>query len=182
MAEIILVTGGARSGKSDFALERAEQIAGERCFVATCEVRDQEMAERVEKHRQGRDEEFWATREEPLDIASIISGNEFGVYLIDCLTLWVSNTLADYERQGRECGEREIADEMQAVIEAARALTGTVIFVTNEVGMGIVPDNALARRYRDLVGLCNKMVAAAAGEVVLVSCGLPIHIKKERKD
>lgn len=177
MAEIVLVTGGARSGKSDYALDRAEQIDGRKCFVATCEVLDQEMAERVRKHRLDRDYSLWATIEETLAVASVISRNEYDVYLLDCLTLWVSNVMADYEQRGAVCGEEAIADEITSIIEKGLKLKGTVIIVSNEVGMGIVPDNALARRYRDLVGLCNRMVAAAAAEVVLVSCGIPLHIK-----
>lgn len=177
MAEIVLVTGGARSGKSDYALDRAEQIDGRKCFVATCEVLDQEMAERVRKHRLDRDVSLWATIEETLAVASVISRNEYDVYLLDCLTLWVSNVMADYEQRGAVCGEEAIADEITSIIEKGLKLKGTVIIVSNEVGMGIVPDNALARRYRDLVGLCNRMVAAAAAEVVLVSCGIPLHIK-----
>lgn len=177
MAEIVLVTGGARSGKSDYALDRAEQIDGRKCFIATCEVLDQEMAERVRKHRLDRDVSLWATIEETLAVASVISRNEYDVYLLDCLTLWVSNVMADYEQRGAVCGEEAIADEITSIIENGLKLKGTVIIVSNEVGMGIVPDNALARRYRDLVGLCNRMVAAAAAEVVLVSCGIPLHIK-----
>ncbi len=181
MADLVLVTGGARSGKSDYAMKRAEQIPGPRCFVATCEVRDREMAERVRKHRQQRDTAAWTTIEEPLDVAAVIERHDFEVYLVDCLTLWVSNVMAEYDRRGAVCGEDEIAVEMGAVIACAGETKGTVVVVSNEVGMGIVPDNELARRYRDLVGVCNKMVAAAAAEVVLVSCGLPLHIKQERK-
>lgn len=180
MAEVILVTGGARSGKSDYALKRAELVDGSKCFVATCEVLDKEMAERVRKHRLDRDQKIWTTQEEPLDVASVIGRSEFDVYLVDCLTLWVSNTMADYQQRDLVCGEDEIAAEVQTIIGNARNINGTIIIVSNEVGMGIVPDNKLARRYRDLTGLCNKLVAACATEVVLVSCGLPLHLKQER--
>lgn len=179
MAEIVLVTGGARSGKSDYALNRAEQIGGSKCFVATCEVLDQEMAERVRKHRQDRDGSLWTTVEETLAVASVIGRNKYDVYLIDCLTLWISNVMAEFEQRGAVCGEVAIAEEITSIIDNALELSGTVVVVSNEVGMGIVPDNALARKYRDLVGLCNRMVAAAAAEVVLVSCGIPLHIKKK---
>lgn len=179
MAQIILVIGGARSGKSDFALQRAEQIDGRKCFVATCEIRDQEMADRVRKHRAERDAHLWSTIEEPLDVVSVIGSNSHDVYLVDCLTLWVSNVMAAYEQRGELCDETAIAREIKSILDRSLNMKGTVVIVSNEVGMGIVPDNALARRYRDLVGLCNKLVAAAAGEVVLVSCGLPIHIKQD---
>jgi len=178
MAHIVLVTGGARSGKSDYALTRAEQIDGRRCFIATCEVLDEEMAERVGKHRRDRDSNLWTTVEEPRGVATLLEEGGYDTYLIDCLTLWVSNTMAEHASQEESCGEEQIAGEITSVIEAARKQDGTVVIVTNEVGMGIVPENALARKYRDLIGVCNRMIGAAAAEVVLVSCGIPLHIKK----
>jgi len=182
MADIILITGGARSGKSDFALKRAERLPGRKCFVATSEVFDKEMEARVEKHRLERDHAVWTTIEEPLLPAQQIGRNEFQVYLLDCMTLWISNLMAACEKRGEICGENEIRAEVTALIEQCRIIDGTVLCVTNEVGLGIVPDNPLARRYRDLVGRCNAMVAAAADEVVLVSCGLPIFLKKKTED
>ena len=178
MANIVLVTGGARSGKSAYALARAEEIEGRRCFVATCEVLDAEMAERVEKHCRERDSRLWETVEEPLAIASLVEGGDYDIYLIDCLTLWVNNVMAAFESRGESCGEEQIAGEITALIERAANLQGTVLIVSNEVGMGIVPGNALARKYRDLVGICNRLIGEAASEVVLVSCGIPLHIKQ----
>ncbi len=178
MGKIIMITGGARSGKSSFALQKAEELVGSRCFVATCQVLDQEMAERIEKHRQERSAHIWDTVEEALAIDEVLSGDSHQIYLVDCLTLWISNQLEACASQQIDCDESFIAAATAQVLAAVERIEATVIFVTNEVGSGIVPDNALARRYRDLVGLCNRLVAAAADEVVLVSCGLPMYLKK----
>lgn len=178
MGRIILITGGTRSGKSDFALRRGEELSGTHCFVATCPLLDEEMAERVEKHRRTRKENVWDTVEEALAINEVLARNEYDVYLVDCLTLWINNQLADSADTGKVCNEIFVADETRCLIETADRIDAAVIFVTNEVGMGIVPENQLARRYRDLVGLSNRLIATAAHEVALVSCGLPIYLKQ----
>ena len=178
MAKIILITGGARSGKSSFALQKAEEIEGRHCFVATCPVLDKEMAERIERHRKERSKQIWDTVEEPVCLDEVLSRASHDVYLVDCLTLWINNHLETCERENIDCTESFIGDATERLLTAIETVEATVIFVTNEVGLGIVPSNALARRYRDLVGLCNRLVAAAAAEVVLVSCGLPIFLKK----
>ena len=178
MGTIILVTGGTRSGKSDFALERADEFGGRRCFIATCPVTDKEMAARIEKHRRLREGTGWLTVEEPLAIAAVVERDEHDLYLIDCLTLWVSNQMLNCSAKGRECSEAFIESKTGTMIAAAAAARAAVVFVTGEVGLGIVPENELARRYRDLVGRCNRIVAAAADEAVLVSCGLPLYLKK----
>lgn len=177
MGRIILVTGGARSGKSDFALQHGEKLPGSHCFIATCPVVDDEMAARIEKHRQGRSARIWETVEEPLTIHEVLVENSHDVYLVDCLTLWISNLLEQCAAKKIDCNESFIGTATEQILRSIEVLDGTVIFVTNEVGMGIVPDNALARRYRDLVGRCNRLVAAAASEVILVSCGLPLYLK-----
>ena len=180
MGRIILVTGGARSGKSDFALQSGEQLSGSHCFIATCPVVDGEMAARIEKHRLERSAQIWETIEEPLNIDEVLAENSHDVYLVDCLTLWINNLLEQCAEKRIDCSESFIGGSTERILRAVDSIDGTVIFVTNEVGMGIVPDNVLARRYRDLVGRCNRLIAEAASEVVLVSCGLPIYLKKNK--
>ncbi len=178
MARVILVTGGSRSGKSAYALKLAEGLQGARAFIATAPITDSEMRERVRRHRQARRRRRWHTIEEPLDLAGAIRGaRRFDVVLADCLTLWVNNLLYQAEQSGREIGEDDIAEASRELLGACASHKGTVVFVTNEVGMGIVPDNALARRFRDMVGRCNQAVAAGADTVTLVACGLPLHLK-----
>jgi adenosylcobinamide kinase/adenosylcobinamide-phosphate guanylyltransferase len=181
MGRLILVTGGARSGKSTYALERAEEISQDRSFLATCPVLDGEMRQRIEKHRREREGRGWRCCEEEISIAARIAEiATVGVVLVDCLTLWINNLLFAAEEAGEVFAEAEIRSNVDSLLAAIGAYPGTVILVTNEVGMGIVPDNALARHYRDLVGTCNRLIAAAADEVVLVSCGLSLFLKKER--
>ncbi|MBE0582629.1 MAG: bifunctional adenosylcobinamide kinase/adenosylcobinamide-phosphate guanylyltransferase [Desulfofustis sp.] len=183
MAEIILVVGGSRSGKSDYAQRRGEAINGRRCFIATCTPLDQEMEERVTRHRDGRDPQRWITVEEPLRLAAIVELHPgYDVYLIDCLTLWISNLL--HHRPQATSGElealvMEVTDELLARLSVA---SGSAVLVSGEVGLGIVPENRLARLYRDLVGRCNQRVAARADEVVLVSCGLPLYLKPNKRE
>ena len=178
MADFTLVTGGARSGKSSFALELCEKMAGDRCFIATCPVTDGEMADRIEKHRQERLGRKWATIEEELDLTQTITDNTaYDIILVDCLTLWISNLLYHHEKNGDLLGEKRMAMLAEQLADASKASPAKVCFVTNEVGLGIVPDNALARKYRDLVGRCNRILAARASEVFLVSCGLPLKLK-----
>jgi adenosylcobinamide kinase/adenosylcobinamide-phosphate guanylyltransferase len=178
MGTLIVVVGGTRSGKSEFAMRRAGELEGSRCFVATCPITDKEMSERIDKHRRERDNGIWSTIEEPLEIERIIRQDVYDIYLIDCLTLWVSNQMMHCDSSGTLCDEGYIEFEMRTLLEVISTIKATVIFVTGEVGLGIVPENRLARRYRDLVGICNRLAAQAAREVVLVSCGLPIHLKK----
>jgi adenosylcobinamide kinase/adenosylcobinamide-phosphate guanylyltransferase len=179
MAKLILVTGGSRSGKSSYALELGESSGTRRLFIATCPNLDEEMANRVYKHQQERTGRDWQTVEEQLDLATAIERNmtKFDVMLIDCLTLWVNNLMFDKESDSRLLQEQNIVHYCQNWLTKSNSFPGTIICVTNEVGMGIVPDNPLARKYRDLVGACNQAVAAAADQVILVSCGLPLVLK-----
>jgi len=178
VGRLILVTGGARSGKSDYALQRAQELPGPRCFIATCPVVDSEMAERIARHREERAGTEWQTVEEQTDIATVLQERkDCGVCLIDCLTLWVNNLLYHAEQSKKIFLDTEMRRQCAFLLRAAQEHPGTVICVTNEVGMGIVPDNPAARLYRDLVGRCNRMAAAAADEVILVSCGIPLQLK-----
>lgn len=178
MAEIILVTGGSRSGKSDFARNLAESVPGVKAFVATCPEVDEETKIRIQRHQAERDPTIWTTVEEPLRLAETCASlTDHPVILVDCLTLWMSNLMFDAERRREELREEEVGRIVDEVTDACRSLSGRVIFVTNEVGWGIVPENAYARRFRDLAGRCNRRFADAADAVVLVVCGYPVFVK-----
>jgi adenosylcobinamide kinase/adenosylcobinamide-phosphate guanylyltransferase len=178
MGRLILVTGGARSGKSDYALKLAQSLPAPRCFIATCPVVDSEMDERISRHREEREGTEWQTIEEQTDIAAILRAHvDYSVCLIDCLTLWVNNLMYHGEQSGKLFTDTEMRRQSDILTKAASIYQGTVICVTNEVGLGIVPDNPAARAYRDLVGRCNRIIAAAASEVYLVSCGIPLRLK-----
>lgn len=184
MAKIILITGGARSGKSSYALERAESLSSKRLFVATCPKIDAEMSERVRRHQEERRGRGWVTLEKETRLADVfIQQTEgFEVVLIDCITLWVNNILFADAGHGQTVDDQHIGALCREWLNATHRFAGTVICVTNEVGLGIVPDNALARRYRDLVGTCNQTIGKQADEVILVSCGIPLTIKESKDD
>ncbi len=175
---MILVTGGARSGKSSYALERCGSLCGKKCFVATCPVIDPEMDDRIKRHKLEREGLGWNSIEEETALADIFATlGDHDVVLIDCLTLWVNNLMYQAELSSKTFGEDEIEFETEKLVTSITSFPGTVCLVTNEVGMGIVPDNALARKYRDLVGSCNRLLAKKADEVILVSCGIPLPLK-----
>ncbi len=180
MAEIIFVTGGSRSGKSAWAQHRAEEIPGPRLYVATCPVIDSEMEERVSKHREARRGGGWETIEETVDLAGVILRNGDGkTVLVDCLTLWINNLMYERETQGEILKEEDIVAYCRDVVAACKKITGTVFFVTNEVGMGIIPDNATARRFRDIAGRCNQEMAKAADRGTMLISGIPLQIKEK---
>lgn len=169
---ILLITGGARSGKSAYAEARALALAASMsarpCYIATAEVHDAEMAARIAAHRERRGG-GWLELEEPMELARVLDGTDgAGPRLVDCVTLWLTNLLL---------AGRDWRAEAAALVEALPAQRSPVIFVTNEVGMGIVPDNALARAFRDAAGTVNQALAAAADEVQLVVSGLPMKVK-----
>jgi adenosylcobinamide kinase/adenosylcobinamide-phosphate guanylyltransferase len=170
MGRITFITGGARSGKTAYALKRAMEHAAPRLYVATAEALDDEMRERIERHRKDREAMGFSTLEEPLDISAALKGldRQYGAVLLDCLTLWLSNLMA----KGLDAQE-----EGQKLLEALKGLAAPVYVVTNEVGLGIVPDNGLARAFRDNAGRLNAMMAAEAGEAWLMVSGLPVKIK-----
>ena len=145
-------------------------FAGRKAYIATAEPLDEEMKERIRKHRTQRGED-WETFEEPVDMARVLNkiGDGYSAAVIDCLTLWLSNLLL-----GREDTDREIGSFLSALREGEHP---PFFVVSNEVGMGIVPDNALSRRFRDLAGRLNQEVAAIADEVYLVTAGIPLRIK-----
>ncbi len=177
MADIIVVTGGARSGKSAYAQRRAEAMAPDRLYIATCPVTDPEMAARIRRHKDDRGP-GWRTVEETVALEqALVRADDCGVVLIDCLTLWVNNLLF-VSAEERRLDEERISELGIELCVAAAAAAVPVIMVTNEVGWSIVPENPLARRYRDLVGRLNQAVAAAAAEVVLVVAGQSVQIKK----
>lgn len=167
-AKLILITGGARAGKSAFAQEWAHALGdGKVSFIATAQALDEEMSQRIEQH-QGDRPAIWETLEEPLEVPYALSLAQGGVVLLDCLTLWVSNLMH---------AGREVLPELENLL-AIRAETQKVLLVvTNEVGMGIVPDNALARAYRDLLGAANRRLAEEADVVYLLVSGIPVKIK-----
>lgn len=178
MAKIVLVTGGCRSGKSRFAQEMAEAAGQKRLYIATAPVLDDEMVERVQRHRQERASRNWVTCEETLDLVKVLEQHTaFDAVLCDCLTLWVNNLMYDAEQNKQAFGEDDMARLTQALLRVARCHAGTLVFVTNEIGSGIVPADALSRRFRDLAGRCNQVIAAAAEEVFVLISGVPLKIK-----
>jgi adenosylcobinamide kinase/adenosylcobinamide-phosphate guanylyltransferase len=178
MAEIVLITGGGRSGKSTYAQKLAEALPGPRAYVATCPVIDAEMAERARKHQGARSGADWETFEETVDLPAVLRrAAGYRVILVDCLTLWANNLLYEARKRGEVLTEEAMASRCRELIDACGAFPGTVIFVTNELGMGIIPENETARQFRDLAGRCNQMMAAAAGTVTLVVSGLPLALK-----
>jgi len=178
--KIVLVTGGARSGKSTFAERYTAQLGKQIAYIATAQIYDDEMKTRVELHRSRRPAD-WATYEAPYDSDVTLAriAPEVDAVLFDCLTLYTSNLLLAPDAPATPEERLElIRSKITLLIKAVQSGRATVVFVTNEVGMGIVPDNALAREYRDVAGLVNQQVAAAADEVYLVVSGLAVEIKK----
>lgn len=165
---IILITGGARSGKSTRAEARALGPAGRPIYIATAEARDEEMRERIERHRARRGAQ-WLEREVPLELVpALIETDGMGARLVDCLTLWLSNLML---------AGRDWSREAAGLAEALPQQKSPVVLVTNEVGLGIVPDNALARQFRDAAGILNQTIARVADEVEFVVAGLPMRVK-----
>lgn len=175
--KIVLVTGGARAGKSRWAEGEAARLAGEGVtYVATAEARDDEMTRRIATHRAERPP-GWTTIEEPLDVGRAVAGASTDVILVDCLTLWVSNLMLDEGPPASAIADTRVHTAVASLLEVAAAREGTLLVVTNEVGLGVVPDNALARAYRDLLGWANARVAARADRVLLMVAGLPVTVR-----
>ncbi|MFW6112904.1 MAG: bifunctional adenosylcobinamide kinase/adenosylcobinamide-phosphate guanylyltransferase [Thermodesulfobacteriota bacterium] len=169
---LALVLGGARSGKSRYALDLAGAFPPPRLYLATAEAGDEEMAARIAQHRRDRGE-GWETAEAPLELAGALSQAQgrYQVIVVDCLTLWLSNQLI---RGGDDAELQRLGVELVAAVE--KAATPTIV-VSNEVGWGIVPENPLAREFRDRAGWLHQLMAAAADLVVLLVAGLPLTVK-----
>ena len=172
----LLITGGARSGKSEHALTLAESVQGDKdmYFVATAQPLDDEMKTRIENHQRRRGK-HWKTVEEPVEVAETISrlNESKNVLLVDCLTLWTSNL------QDRD--ENSFDDAVSKLTASITLFSGSLIFVTNEVGMGIVPADADTRLYRDRLGTVNRKVADVCSDVVLMVSGIAVNVKGESK-
>jgi adenosylcobinamide kinase/adenosylcobinamide-phosphate guanylyltransferase len=169
MSGVTLVLGGARSGKSRYA-ETLGANARRRVYIATAEIIDEEMRDRVAEHRarRGRD---WLTKEVPLDLTSALGDADAkdAFILVDCITIWLGN-LIHYRRDPKE--------EVDRLCETLKHARGRIAIVANEVGLGIVPDNELARRFRDEAGRANQRIAEIAGEVIFMAAGLPLVLKR----
>ena len=172
MIETTLVLGGARSGKSQHAEALVEASGLEKIYVATGRAGDGEMAERIALHRERRGPD-WQTIEEPLDLAGILAGEarKGRVLLVDCLTLWLTNVMLE---------ERDVEAETVALARSIEGLAGPAVFVSNEVGLGLVPETPLGREFRDWQGGLNQTVARSAPHVIFVAAGLPLTLKDNR--
>jgi adenosyl cobinamide kinase/adenosyl cobinamide phosphate guanylyltransferase len=166
-ASTTFVLGGARSGKSAYAERIITALPSPWVYIATAQAADEEMRARIALHRARRDER-WTTVEAPIDIAAAIGVAGTQPLLVDCLTLWVTNLLL---------GELDIDSHIESLEAALRARDATTVLVANEVGLGIVPDNTLARAFRDWAGRVNQHFAARADSVVFMVAGLPMRVK-----
>ncbi|MBO4632666.1 MAG: bifunctional adenosylcobinamide kinase/adenosylcobinamide-phosphate guanylyltransferase [Lentisphaeria bacterium] len=176
MNKIILVTGGARSGKSVFAEKCTADYTGNRVYIATAHIMDEEMKQRVKLHQERRAGNGWFNIEEEYDIASALKQAErqhAGAALVDCLTVWINNLMFRDE----SFNEKGMIRETDRLLTALKHFPGLTVLVLNEVGQGIVPENASARIFRDCSGRCGQMIAAAADEVWYCVCGIPMKIK-----
>lgn len=170
MKDVTLITGGARSGKSRYALKLAESFS-KRVFIATCEPIDEEMKERIERHRRERGDGF-RTVEEPVDLAGVVASLDTEAAVVDCLTVWLGN-LIHRDEEIDVCHPR-----IEAFLKTIEAPPCNLIIVTNELGMSIVPANPLSRRFRDLSGRVNREVAERSGRVILMVSGIPLIVKE----
>ena len=168
-SQAVFVLGGARSGKSRFAESLVSDTGLERHYVATGQAWDDEMRERIAKHRADRGD-LWQTHEEPIDLVEQLAAidAEGRAVLVDCLTLWVTNLMM---------AERDVTAEFSALIQFLPKARSRLVLVSNEVGLGIVPENRMAREFRDHAGRLHQMVAAASAEVYFIAAGLPLKMK-----
>ena len=173
MKQLVFVIGGCRSGKSNYALQTVEKMTAKRkIYIATCVPQDAEMQQRVARHQKQRGQ-HWATVEEPLELPRAIEENsrKADVLLIDCLTLWTSNLLMETQDEAR------LKNKIEQLVQALAGADCPAVVVSNEVGSGIVPENQLARQFRDIAGWLNQSVAAQADKVVWMVAGIPVTVK-----
>ena len=172
MGKIIFILGGARSGKSQYAVKLAKEKAKKVAFIATCLPKDLEMKRRITLHKKIRPL-YWQTFEEPQDIPLLLKkiGSQFEVIIIDCLTLWVSDFLL------RGLKEEIIEDKVNKMLTVLKEIKSKSIIVSNETGLGVVPENKLARDFRDIAGRINQIVASKSDEVFFMFSGIPLKIK-----
>jgi adenosylcobinamide kinase/adenosylcobinamide-phosphate guanylyltransferase len=183
----ILITGGARSGKSGFAEQYAERSGTKGIYIATCQPYDEEMTARIGKHRLDREDSGfpWETVEEPYEAAGLLDelgkrkarldSTEAPVILLDCLTLWLTNWLLRIEHES--LGDTRLKEETDRLLTAVREYPGKLLLVTNEVGDGIVPAYPLGRQFRDEAGRLNQQAASICDQVFLVTAGIPVELK-----
>ena len=176
MANVTFIIGGARSGKSRFAEKLVEAHSGVLGYLATGTAGDAEMTGRIARHRERRGDR-WQTLEEPLQVREVILGHDgyFGALLLDCVTLWISNLLFREERYGDP--REAVLGEVRKLAAEFSQLATPLVIVSSEVGMGIVPENGLARLFRDIAGEANEILAAAADEVYVCFAGIPLRLK-----
>jgi adenosylcobinamide kinase / adenosylcobinamide-phosphate guanylyltransferase len=173
MGQLVMVGGGMRSGKSGFALGLAESLGKRRVFIATAEPRDAEMVARIARHRREREDRF-ALIESPTAVAQVVRDHGGAdVILLECLTLLLSNLM----ERGRD--DREVLDEVDALVAASRAVSAAVIVVTNEVGLGLISEYPEGRRFQELVGWSHQRIATAAHSIYLAVLGCVLRIRPE---
>ena len=172
MGKLIFITGGTRSGKSDLAVNSAKSVKKRKLFIATCIPEDKEMEKRIMLHKKKRPSS-WETIETKKELLSVLKEKTKSdiVIILDCLTLFISSLLMEKSEEG------VIRGEVEAIIKVAKEGKATLIIVSNELGSGLVPASKLGRDFRDIVGFCNQMVAAAADEVDFMVSGIPLRIK-----
>ena len=170
--ESVLVLGGARAGKSAYALQRAQEWDGRLMYLATAEAKDEEMRKRISRHRARRRSRRWETIEEPLEVVWRLKelDDTIGAVVLDCVTLWVSNAVLSDQKE-------ELENQVAELIEEIPLFPFHFLVVSNEVGLGLVPDSPVGREYRDLLGTVNQHLAKACKEVVFMAAGLPLKVK-----
>lgn len=172
--ELVLIMGGARSGKSSFAQRLAKSVGGKVLFLATAQAGDDEMAERIARHKASRPA-TWQTIEEPLELASVLQREAVStdVVILDCLTLWLNNLLLKED----SASETEVLEQVDRLLDVYLKGNASYIIVSGEVGLGLVPPYPLGRLYRDILGWMNQKVASSADKVFLMVAGIPLELK-----